>query len=81
MTDEEYRAHMGLLGSLAGMIAEIPLEEIRTIIDRAESVGFLFVAPIDDQRGLENTARQKRIVDAAISLKRAVEAVREEVAP
>lgn len=68
MTDEEFRAHMDMLVGQARIASMLPLDQMAATVDRAESVGFLFVAPAAYQRALPQLALQRKLIAAAQSL-------------
>lgn len=75
MTDDEYRDAMDILTNQVRVISMLPLEIMLETVERAESVGYLFVAPMDYTTGLDNLRDQKKILRAALGAKKAVEEI------
>ena len=78
MEKEEYEAAQGLLISNSAMISMLPLEEMLSAIDRAETVGPI-VDPTLYRKGADNMGNIKRIAKAALVLKKEVIKIRGEL--
>jgi len=70
MTNDEYVALMDMLTSQVRVISMLPIEEALEDLDRVESIGFLYVAPLEWSAGLKNVADAKELLNAALTLKR-----------
>lgn len=76
MTDDEYTAHLSVLTGQAGFIEMLPLDELAEVIERAETVGHLFVAPMEFMAGIDNLRDAKELIGAYLEVRKATRAIK-----
>ncbi len=55
MTATEYEETMNQVALLGRLVESLRIDDAMRLVNRAEDVGFLFVAPFNYTRGLKNT--------------------------
>lgn len=75
LTDAEYRSHMDLVAAAVRMLRILPLQQLRDIVERAETLAPLLEPTAYQRGGADNLLDQRDILDAAIGLVRAAERV------
>lgn len=72
MTDEEYREQMDLVVAQSRMLSLVDVDTLLAVVTRAESVGHLFVSPMEYQRALPNLRDQRKLLTAVKGVQQAV---------
>lgn len=76
MTGTEYELRMRQLAFVAGMVEEIPLDELSEVVSKSEALGPLLATTKWIEGGADNLRDARELIDAFAKVQSAVRAIK-----